>query len=72
MKIICERNRCIGCGTCTMLCPKDWEMGDDSKTQLKGSSVNPKNGNLEKEVEKIGCSQEAADSCPVQCIIIEK
>lgn len=72
MKIIHEREKCIGCGTCVAICPKHWEMGDDGKSDLIGCSVNPENKNQEKEVSDVECNQEAADSCPVQCIHIEK
>lgn len=60
-KIIQEREKCIGCGTCVALCPDNWEMKSDNKASLKKT-----------EVEDIGCNQRAADSCPVQCIKIEK
>lgn len=73
MKIIHEKDKCIGCGSCVALCPKFWEMGEDGKAHLIGATVNPKTGNEELEVAKIGCHQEAADSCPVQVIhIIDK
>lgn len=72
MKIIQERQKCIGCGACVVSCPKYWQMADDGKSKLSGSEANPKTGNDELEAEKIGCNQEAADSCPVQCIIILK
>ncbi len=71
MKIILERQKCIGCGSCVALCSKYWEMGDDGKAHLKDSKVD-KAGNEELEMEKIGCAQEAADACPVQCLHIIK
>jgi len=72
MKIIHERGKCIGCGSCVALCPKYWEMAEDGKAQLSGSKENSKTGNFELEVEKVECNQEAADACPVQCISIVK
>ncbi len=72
MKVIFERKQCIGCGTCAALCPKYWEMGEGDKARLKDAEVNPKTNNKELEVEEIGCNQEAADSCPVECIYIIK
>jgi len=71
-KIILEREKCIGCGSCVALCPKYWEMAEDGKTKLLGSKKNPKTGNDELEIEKIECNQEAADACPVQIIHIVK
>lgn len=69
-KIIHEREKCIGCGTCVAVCPKYWQIGDDGKANLLGSQVNSKTGNFEIEIKKVECNQEAADACPVQCIKI--
>lgn len=71
MKIIHEREKCIGCGSCVALCPKYWEMADDGKSNLKNATKNTE-GNYELEAESIACNQEAADSCPVQIIHIIK
>ncbi len=65
-KIIFEKDKCIGCGTCSAICSDFWEMGDDGKANLKESTE--KEGNFEREVEKEGCNSDAQDSCPVQCI----
>lgn len=70
-KIIQEREKCIGCGSCAALCPRFFEMADDGKAKLLGSEKNAE-GNDELEVEKIECAKEAADACPVQIIHIAK
>lgn len=72
MKIVHERQKCIGCGSCAALCPKHWEIAEDGKANLLNSKVNPKTGNEELEINKIECNQEAADICPVQIIRIIK
>ena len=72
MKIIHEREKCIGCGSCAALCSKYWEMAEDGKARLLGSKTNPKTGNDEREIERVECNQEAAEGCPVQCISIIK
>lgn len=59
MKILFDKEKCIGCGTCASICPDNWE--------IKGDKASPK----KKEIKEVGCNQEAADSCPVQCIIIK-
>lgn len=72
MKIIIEREKCIGCGSCAVLCPKYFEMIDDGKSSIKSAKRDPKTGDDELEINKVECAQEAADSCPVQCISIVK
>lgn len=64
MKISIERDKCIGCGTCTNLCPKYFELKDDGKSFIIGSN------NDELEITNIECAKEAAENCPVQCIHI--
>jgi ferredoxin len=56
-KIKIDREKCIGCGLCPSLCPKTFEM-DDNKAKVK------------KQPDKITCEKEAADSCPVEAIIL--
>lgn len=72
MKIIHEREKCIGCGACAALCPKYWEMTEDGKATLLGSKANPETGNYELEVDQADCNQEAVDGCPEQIIHITK
>jgi len=72
MKIIHERQKCIGCGSCAALCPKYWEMDEDGKACLLNSKKNPETKNDELEVQEIGCNREAAESCPVQIIHLVK
>jgi len=64
MKIILEREKCIGCGTCQAVCQKYWKLAGDGKVDYLGPQ-----DLAEKE---IGCNKEAAEACPVQCIRIEK
>lgn len=68
-KIVQERERCLGCGSCAAMCPKYWKMAGDGKSILVGSEKNPK-GDYELEVEEVGCNREAADACPVEIIHI--
>jgi len=71
-KIIHEREKCIGCGSCAALCPKYWEMAEDGKARLKNATKNSETGNDELKIEKIECNQETADACSVQIIRIVK
>jgi len=60
IKITQDVEACIGCGACVSICPDNWVM--------KGSKSKPK----KTELNDLGCNQEAADACPVQCIKIKE
>jgi len=63
-KIIHDREKCVGCGYCQMLCPDNWEIYDDDyKAKVKKEIID------ETEYEK---NKEVADGCPAQCIKIEE
>jgi ferredoxin len=67
-KIIFERNKCIGCGTCSVICPGFWEMGDDGRAILKEGVESGEN--FEREISDLECNLEASQGCPMQCIQI--
>jgi len=70
MKIIQEHEKCIGCGSCVAICPKFWEIGEDGKAEpLNFKKVG---NNYETEIKSVSCNKEAADSCPVQCIVVKE
>lgn len=71
-KIILQREKCIGCGSCAAVCPEYFELAEDGKSAIKGSQRDPKTGEDTLEVDKIKCAESAAEACPVQCIHIEK
>jgi len=58
-KIIVDKEKCIGCGACVSICPKNFELAE-GKAKAKNT-----------EIKKITCEKEAADSCPVNAIIIK-
>lgn len=68
MKIIQERKKCIGCGSCAAVCEKYFEMGNDGLASIKGGQTNGEN--MELETADAGCAKEAAEICPVQIIKI--
>ncbi len=70
MKIIHEKEKCIGCGSCVSLCSKYFKMEDSGKAGLIGAKINPETGNEELEVENPGCAIEASSSCPVEIISV--
>jgi ferredoxin len=61
-KIEIDQGECIACGACIATCPESFEM-DEKKHKAK-----PKNS----RVDELGCAQDAADNCPVECIHIKK
>jgi ferredoxin len=69
-----DRPNCIGCGACTAVCPKFWEMGVDGKSRIKGGKERDDSWD-EKDMDEadLASNKEAADACPVNVIhIIEK
>lgn len=70
MKIILEKSKCIGCGSCVSLCGSFFEIGEDGKPYLKNSKTNSKDGNEELEIKEASCAKEAAEVCPAECIKI--
>jgi len=68
-KIYQVHAECIGCGSCTLLCPDYWEMGGDGKSQLKG--FKDMGGKHTIDIDEVACNQEAADACPAKCIHVE-
>lgn len=69
IKIYQEHEGCIGCGSCVVVCPKFWKMGDNNKAEIIGGKRNEK-GDYGLDVKEIGCNKDACDVCPVQVIKI--
>ena len=58
VKIEFNKDGCIGCGACAATCEASFEMeGDKAKVKTP-------------ELEEVGCAQDAADGCPVDCITV--
>ena len=55
-KIKVDQEKCIGCGSCTSICPKSFE--------LKDGKAHPKS----EEVDEITCEKQAEAACPVNAI----
>ncbi|MGM0629451.1 MAG: ferredoxin [Patescibacteria group bacterium] len=69
-KVIFEKEKCIGCGSCASICPSRWSLGEDGKASLREGAENEE-GKVVAEIEDVECNREAAQSCPVQCISVE-
>ncbi len=51
-------DECIGCGVCAQICPELFELDEET-------------GKAKVLKDNADCAQEAADSCPVNAIVIE-
>lgn len=70
IKIILEREKCIGCGSCASACPELFEIAEDGLSNLKNSK---KNENVfELEINSPSCGNDAINICPVKAIKIKE
>ena len=46
-------------------------MDSNGKAKIIGSEFNSKNKSYELDIGEVGCNQNAADVCPVQCIYVK-
>jgi ferredoxin len=59
-KISINKEECIGCGACVAVCDANWE--------LKDGKAHPKSA----KVKEKGCNEDAVETCPMKCIILEE
>lgn len=62
MKVVVDENLCTGCGLCVDVCPEVFEM-PEALSIIKPTEIT---ADLEDRVK------EAAESCPVEAIIVEE
>ncbi|MBT4870715.1 MAG: ferredoxin [Candidatus Diapherotrites archaeon] len=68
--IIQNHNDCIGCGACAAIAPNDWKLDGDKAILVDGDCNGEKV--CSKTADDVGANQDAANACPVKCIIIEE
>jgi len=71
MKIRLDREKCIGCGSCVVVCPKYFDLDPDGRAKLKGGIANKEKTHEELTISSIECIQNAVDCCPSQAIRLE-
>jgi len=59
-KIKVNQSTCIGCGSCSSICPESFEMKGDKAKEKQAS------------VEEITCEKDAESACPTDSISIKK
>jgi len=74
IKIVYDREACIGAGVCAAIADKVWSMNDDGKADLiKGSQ---KDGKWIREIEvddaELEANKQAAEGCPALVIHLYK
>ncbi|WP_338001160.1 ferredoxin [Acetobacterium malicum] len=62
MKAKVDRDTCVGCGLCESVCPKVFEMNNDSIAEVIAEVITPENE---------ACALEAQDECPVSAITVD-
>lgn len=74
VKVIYNREGCIGAAACELASPKFWKLANDNKANLLGAKLNPETLKYELELDvtekELSSLKEAAESCPVQVIEI--
>ena len=58
VKVIVDKDKCIGCGACVSICEKTFDL-KDGKAFVK------------KQPAKITCEKDAAETCPVNAISVK-
>ncbi len=63
MKVIVDRDTCIGCGRCQEICPAVFHLDEEAG---KAEVIDPD------ACEYVGCCEAAEENCPVEAITVEE
>lgn len=73
IKIVYDREGCIGAGVCAAIADKFWVMNDDGKADLVGGKKNSE-GKFEVEIDEkdLDVNMQSAEGCPAIVIHLVK
>ncbi len=63
MKVIIDKDTCIGCGRCQEICPAVFHLDEEAG---KAEVIDPD------ACEYVGCCEAAEENCPVEAITVEE
>ena len=63
MRPVVDQETCIGCGSCSEICPAVFQLNEE----LEKAEVVDEDG-----CEIAGCCEAAAENCPVEAITLEE
>jgi ferredoxin len=59
MTININKDKCIGCGRCTEVCPATFELSNEGKSEVISK-------------KDVNCAMKASDQCPVEAIMVNE
>ncbi|KYH38655.1 MAG: ferredoxin [Candidatus Bathyarchaeota archaeon B26-1] len=71
MKVLIDRENCIGCGVCEALCPEVFEIDEEGLSRIKEPYRAENLGKGEVGERLKSCVEEASNSCPVSAIRVK-
>jgi ferredoxin len=71
MKVQIDREGCIGCGVCEVLCSEVFKLVEDGKSSIVEKYRKGSLGKGEVGKDLVACVENARDSCPVSVIKTE-
>ena len=71
MKVLIDREGCIGCGVCEALCSQVFKLLNDGKSAIVEKYRKGNLGEGEVGEDLASCAENARDSCPVEVIKTE-